>query len=161
MALAWEEITRLFEASFRSSLHFSIATVTSDGLPHVTPIGSLILTQENKGVYFEQFTTQMPKNFIHQNRVCVLAVNSSRWFWFKSLLRGRFSTPPALRLTGTVGARRKATDHELKLWHRRISFLKNLKGYNLLWKDMLMVREITFDACLPVRLGAMTTESQS
>ena len=39
----WHVIKRLFRKSFASSIHYAIATVTQDGEPHVTPIGSLIL----------------------------------------------------------------------------------------------------------------------
>lgn len=114
----WKQIQKIFEKAFRSSLHYSIATINEDGTPHVTPIGSLILLDGNKGVYFEYFTRKMPSNFKVNQNVCVLAVNSGKWFWLKSLLRGRFGEPPAVRIKGTVGIKRKVSDEEKA---RRIS----------------------------------------
>ncbi|MCM3677434.1 pyridoxamine 5'-phosphate oxidase family protein [Peribacillus simplex] len=65
------------------SFGFSFATVNPDGTPHVTPIGSLILSKdEPKGLYFQIFTSQMTQNLEHNNRVCILAVNSSKWFFY-------------------------------------------------------------------------------
>jgi hypothetical protein len=154
---AWPTIYALARQTFPSSLHFAFATVNTDGTPHVTPIGSLMLCpDEPKGIYFEIFTTQMPRNLATQQRVCVLAVRSGQWFWLLSLLQGRFATPPAVRLLGTVGPRREASTVELARWQRRVSRLRWLKGSRILWGQMRFVREITFDSYEPVRLGAMT-----
>ena len=90
----WNDIRRLFARAFRSSFHFSMATVTADGLPHVTPVGSLLLTSPGSAIYFEEFTRRMPLNFRDNQNVCVLAVRSGLVFWLWSLLRGRFPTPP-------------------------------------------------------------------
>jgi hypothetical protein len=152
----WQEIRRLFTKSFWSSFHYALASVNEDGSPHLTPIGSLFLTEPTKGFYFELFTTQMPKNFKKNQRVCVLAVRSGFWFWLKSLFFGRFQTPPALRLAGRVGERRSSTEKEKKLWLQRVGWFRGLKGYGLLWKNVPFVREITFDAMIPIHLGTMT-----
>ena len=109
----WKEIKELFRQSFKSSFHYAIATVNGDGEPHVTPIGSLILGEPGRGLYFEEFPTQLPRNLQNNKRVCVLAVNSSRWFWIKSLVGGKFAGPPAVRLYGTVGEVREATEKEI------------------------------------------------
>lgn len=154
---AWPTIYALARQTFPSSLHFAFATVNADGTPHVTPIGSLMLCPgEPKGIYFEIFTTHMPRNLAAQQRICVLAVHNSRWFWLTSLLRGRFSTPPAVRLLGTVGPRREASTVELARWQRRIAHLGWLKGSRILWGQLRFVREIAFDTYEPVWLGAMT-----
>lgn len=155
----WKQIRILCEKVFRSSLHYSIGTVNEDGTPHVTPIGSLIFLDVNKGVYFEYFTRKMPLNFKVSQNVCVLAVNSGKWFWLKSLLRGKFHEPPAIRLKGTAGIKRKATDEEKGIWHRRIGPLRLSKGYNLLWADMDEVREIHFHTVEFVNLGKMTEQA--
>ena len=42
--LDWPTATGVFKRSFRSSFHYSVATVGPDGAPHVTPIGSVMLT---------------------------------------------------------------------------------------------------------------------
>ena len=76
----WGEIKELFHESFRSSFHYAIATVSDDGKPHVTPIGSLILGRPGFGFYFEEFSKNLPRHLGSNGHVCVLAVNSSRWF---------------------------------------------------------------------------------
>ena len=48
----WEEIKKIFDAAWTSSLHFSVATVDSSGKPHITPIGSLILRDDLTTVIF-------------------------------------------------------------------------------------------------------------
>ena len=73
----WDEVKDLFRASFRSSFHYAVATVTDKGEPHVTPIGSLILGEPCRGFYFEKFPRQLPENLAANRQVCVLAVNSS------------------------------------------------------------------------------------
>ena len=153
----WDTIRKVFEQAFESSNHYAIATINEDGSPHVPPISSLILRDNKTGFYFEEFPSNMPRNLKQNQRVCILAVNSGKLFWSKSLLRGKFETPPAARLMGTVGERRKATEEEIALWHKRVEFARKFKGYQLLWKDMKYVRDIYFDAFEPVRCGVMTS----
>ncbi len=88
----WETAWALVNRSFRSSLHYAFASVNADGTPHVTPIGSLILREdEPTGFYFELFTKQLPHNLDQQPRVCILAVNSSKWFWLRGVVPWSFS----------------------------------------------------------------------
>ncbi len=152
----WDEIRRVFGGAFASSLHFAVATVRPDGAPHVAPIGSVLLLEQGRGLYFERFTVRTSRHLELDGRVCVLAVNSSRWLWVRALVRGRFAAPPAVRLTGVAGARRPATDAELALWRRRVRRLRGTRGHALLWAEMRTVRELHFDAWEPVLLGAMT-----
>ena len=152
----WKEVKRLFNNSFRSSFHFAIASVTGNGEPHVTPIGSLILGNPGHGFYFERFTNNLPHNLESNKKICVLAVNSSLWYWLKSLVAGRFKSPPAVRLHGTVGELRSASEKEITLWRRRVSHVSFSKGHALMWKKMNMVRDIEFTRIEPVHLGEMT-----
>jgi hypothetical protein len=152
----WKEVKLLFRESFWSSFHYAIATVNKDGEPHVTPIGSLILGKPGHGLYFEEFPQKMPNNFKSNIHVCVLAVNSGRWFWIKSLIRGRFSSPPAVRLYGTVGNIRNATNSEIQSWQKRIKRLRFSKGHSMMWANMKMVRDIEFTRIEPVNMGEMT-----
>ncbi|MET0067055.1 MAG: pyridoxamine 5'-phosphate oxidase family protein [Candidatus Thiodiazotropha sp.] len=152
----WEKIRTLFKASLKSSFHFAIASVNDQGEPHVTPIGSLILDEPGRGYYFERFTRQLPNNLEQRQRVCVLAVNSGLRFWLGSLLRGRFAHPPGLRLYGSVGEPRPATEAERARWMRRVRGARFTRGHGLIWKDMDRVREIEFDRVEPVRVGKMT-----
>lgn len=157
----WKNIRRLFAHAFRSSLHYSIATVTPEGLPHVTPVGSLVLLEPGRAIYFEEFTRRMPVNFRSNQHVCVLAVRSGLGFWLWSLLRGGFATPPAIRLHGTVGAARAATDEELRLWRRRVRKLKSTRGYRMMWANMRTVRDVQFTRADRIDMGSMTRECWS
>jgi len=155
----WKEVKSLFKKSFKSSFHFAIATVNENGEPHVTPIGSLILGNPGRGFYFEKFTQHLPRNFGNNNQVCVLAVNSSRWFWLKSLIGGKFTSPPAVRLHGVVGDLREASDKEIALWQNRVKPVRFSKGHAIMWRSMSMVREIEFSRIEPVHIGEMTRHS--
>ncbi len=155
----WDEIKAIFKHSFKSSFHFSIATVTDKGEPHVTPIGSLILGEPGHGIYFEEFPRQLPINLKTNKQVCVLAVNSSRWFWLISLLSGHFSKPPAIRLYGIAGNVRQATTREIELWQKRVRSVSLSRGHSIMWKNMKTVRDIEFSKIEPVHLGEMTRQS--
>lgn len=152
----WREVKALFRESFKSSFHYAISTVAENGEPHVTPIGSLILGKPGEGFYFEKFTQHLPKNIGSNNRVCVLAVNSSKWFWFKSLLGGKFRLPPAVRLYGTAQELRPATEQEMAVWRKRVKSVRFTKGHKLMWSEMNTVRVIWFDRIEPVHIGQMT-----
>lgn len=155
----WNEIKRLFKDSFRSSFHYAIATVSENGEPHVTPVGSLILGKPGHGIYFEKFPKHLPRNLETNKQVCVLAVNSSKWFWLRSLVGGKFTTPPAVRLHGVAGDLREATDTELAIWQKRVQRVRFSKGYALIWRDMSLVRDIEFTRVEPVLVGKMTSAS--
>lgn len=154
----WEDIKSLFKESFRSSFHFSIATVAENGEPHVTPIGSLILGKPGRAFYFERFPKGLPGNLLNNRHVCVLAVNSSRWFWLKSLVRGNFASPPAVRLHGIAGELREATDKEIALWQKRVKRVSFSRGHALMWRGMDRVRDIRFTRVEPVHIGQMTSD---
>jgi hypothetical protein len=147
----------VFSAAFATSFHFAIATVGADGQPHVTPIGSVLLTDPGRGFYFEEFPTTLPRNLRRDPRVSILAVNSGRGLWLRALVMGRFAAPPAIRLHGrVVGGPREATAQELARWQRRVRLLRRLRGHALLWGRLRRVRDLEIDAAEPVRLGSMT-----
>lgn len=154
----WGVIKRLFWRSFVTSFHYAVATTNSDGSPHVTPIGSLILRDKGKAFFFEEFLGATAHNFQNDKRICVLAVHTSRWMLLKSLFRGRFVSLPAVRLTGTVSEKREATAEEMNLFRKRVGRYQFLKGYDLLWGRLRYVRDVTFATALPVRAGAMTRD---
>lgn len=154
----WKEIRRLFGQAFGSSLHYSMATVTPEGMPHVTPVGSLILSESGRAIYFEEFTRRMPLNFRDNQNVCVLAVRSGLFFWLWSLLRGGFRTPPAIRLHGTVGAPRAATSDEIRRWHRRVGRFRFTRGYRMMWENMRTVRDVYFTRAEGIHIGEMTRD---
>ncbi len=152
----WPTTREMFRRGFRSSFHYAIATVDQDGAPHVTPIGSVMLTEPGRGLFFDIFTSQLSQNLDRDPRVCVMAVDSGKRFWLATLARGRFGDHPALRLTGTAGSRRQATPEERQRWLRRVRPVRRLKGHPLLWGDLTHVRDLTVHAVLPVRVGSMT-----
>ena len=153
----WETIRAVFEEAYKSCVHFAVATVNEDGSPHVTPIGALILRDNQTGFYFEENPKKMSLNLKHNPRVCILAVNADKLFWGKSLLEGKFASPPAARLSGTAGELRKATPEEIALWQEKIALAKGTKGYQLLWDHFSKVRDITFDSFEPVDVREMTS----
>jgi len=154
----WQGIRRVFGQAFQTSLHYSMATVTPEGLPHVTPVGSLMLRKPGQAIYFEEFTQRMPLNFRDNQHVCVLAVRSGLAFWLWSLFRGGFKTPPAIRLYGTVGASRAATDDEIHAWQRRVGRLRFTRGHRMMWANMRTVRDVYLTRAEGIHLGEMTRE---
>ena len=152
----WAMAREMFRRAFRTSFHYAIATVGEDGAPHVTPIGSILLNDPGQGIFFDIFSSRLSQNLDRDPRVCVMAVDSGKSFWLASLTRGRFTAPPALRLTGTAGPRRPATPTEQQRWLRRVRPVHRLKGHQLLWGDLTHVRDLTFHTALPVQLGTMT-----
>ncbi len=152
----WSEIRKHFNRSFRSNFYVSLASVNTEDQPTVTPIGSLFLNQNQTGFYFEKYPTKIPLNVQTNPKICVLAVNSNTWFWLKSLFSGKFQSNPAIKLYGTLGERRKATEIEASRLNKRMRATRGLKGNTYLWNDMLWVRVITFSKAEKINLGTMT-----
>ncbi len=152
----WMRIRKLFSDSFRTSFHYTFATVGEDGVPRATPIGSLILRPDRTGFYFEEYASGLRKNLEKNRRVCVLAVKTSKWFFLKSLFLGKFTEPAAVRLMGTAGEKRQATDAEIRMFRKRVAPYRMLRGHDMLWKELKYVRDITFDSFEPVRIAGMT-----
>lgn len=152
----WSAISKHFNRAFKSNLHVSIASVAPDGSPHVTPVGSLFLNDNQTGFYFEKFVSKIPMHAKSNNRIAVMAVDSGSLFWLLSLISGRFKRTPAIRLTGELGIKRKATSKELSRLMRKLSYSKYTKGFDLLWKDMIYVREVRFLDVDPIKLPPMT-----
>lgn len=154
----WQKIRKHFSKSSGSSMHVSIASVSKDNMPTVTPIGSLFLNEDQTGFYFEKFASKLNINSKTNKNICVLAVNSSKLFWLKSLFNLNFSEYPAVKLYGELGVKRDATEKEYTAFQKRIKQTKRLKGSKYLWQDMSMVREITFTKAEKINLGTMTKD---
>ncbi len=152
----WGLIKSICKDGLRSSRYFAIASTNSDGSPHVTPIGSLLLYEPGHGVYADEYPAALSRNIAKNPRLCVLAVNSGAGFWFKSLFNGRFHKHPGIRLMGTAGKKRRGSDQEIGNWLRIVSPFRFFKGYDLLWRDMKYVRDIYFDDVRPLAVGQMT-----
>lgn len=152
----WKKIRTHYNKSFKSNFYVSIASVDKNNNPTVTPIGSLFLNDNQTGFYFERFPTKLPAHSKNNKSICVLAVNSNRFFWIKSLFNEKFSTPPAIKLYGELGEKRKATTKEISRLNRRMKLTKGLKGNTYLWKNMDYVREVKFMSAEQINLGEMT-----
>ncbi|HAS89898.1 MAG TPA: pyridoxamine 5'-phosphate oxidase family protein [Desulfovibrio sp.] len=149
--VSWKEVIDLFD----SVQHVSIATVDEDGCPRISPIGSVSFFSEREGYYFEKFPKAMRENLDSTPRMSILAVQPAPLFWMKSLWKGRFDSQPALRLICEAGKRRTATQSEIDAWLKRVRKFSFLKGHDLLWKDMNMVRTFKVLCIEPVELGRM------
>lgn len=156
----WPEVRALWNRALSTSLAVSVASIGEDGAPHVSPIGSLTLGREpGTGTMLELFTRQMARNLDRDPRVTALAVDSSALRFVAALARGRFLRPVAIRLSGTAGPSRWATDEEIARFRRRVRRLRRLKGHDLLWgADRLRARDLEFDLGHPVQLGTMTAQ---
>ncbi|MGB0523268.1 MAG: pyridoxamine 5'-phosphate oxidase family protein [Flammeovirgaceae bacterium] len=153
----WLGIRKLYRKCIQSNRFAAIASVNTENIPTVTPIGSLFLNKdETTGFYFEKFTSSIRKNAVQNPNICVLAVNSGFWFWLKSLFSGKFKHYPSIKLYGVVGKLRDATEAEQARIYRRLNRAKGLKGYDLLWGEMSQVREIDFYHFETTKLGKMS-----
>jgi hypothetical protein len=151
----WDEIKKTFNACIASSKHCAIATVDEHGNPHITPIGFIFLKDDHTAYYFEEYTKAIPKNIHTNNKVCLMVVNSSFIYWFKSLLKGKFISPPGLRLYGETGDLRKASAEEIQEYKKKINSARSLKGSNLIWQGLETVREIKLTSFKPIQYPKM------
>ena len=154
----WNTIRIHFNRCFKSNLHVSVASVNKDNIPTVTPIGSLFLNDNLTGIYFEKYISKLPLHSNNNKNICVLAVNSNKLYWLRSLFRGKFKSFPAIKLYGKLGKRRKANQKETHRLNRRMKMTKGLKGNSYLWRNMEDIREITFYKSEKINLGSMTQE---
>ncbi len=152
----WTLIRRHFNKSFKTSLSVSIASVDKDNKPTITPIGTLFLNNDQTGFYFEKFPKKISENAKTNKNICVLAVNSSKWFWIKALFKLKFNSFPAIRLYGELGVKREATEMEVSRLNRRMRTTKGLKGNAYLWGKMEFVRKIKFTTAEGINIGKMT-----
>ena len=157
-AADWDDVRAIVARARRSTGHFAIASVDPTGAPNVTPVGTLFLREDRTGYFFDQYTNALGRNADAEPRVCLMAVDSGTSFWFRSLLTGRFSAPPGVRLDGTLGARRPATADELGEVRRRVRPMRLLRGGKLLWSDFTHVRDITVTGFRLVRYPVMMPE---
>lgn len=152
----WNKIRKHFNKSFSSNFHVSVASVDLENNPTVTPIGSMFLNDNQTGFYFEKFPSKLPKHAKSNPSICILAVNSGRFFWIKSLFKGVFFDYPGIKLFGVLGQKRRATQKEINRLNRRMKVTNGLKSNTYLWKKMEYVREIKFIRAEKINIGKMT-----
>lgn len=144
----------------KSSLYCSVSTI-QDNIPHCSPIGSVYLESNQQGYYLEMFSTAVKKAHSTNPIGCILVVNTSLLFWLKSLFKGRFPTPPAVRLLVKFGNRRAASDIEQARFRKKVNIFKRLKGHKILWSRPSHIREFSVLKVIPVSLGKVTQEDYS
>ncbi|XID74798.1 pyridoxamine 5'-phosphate oxidase family protein [Alkanindiges sp. WGS2144] len=156
---AWGTIQQVFAQAQASTMHCSIASVNEQGQPHITPIGTVFLRNDQTGYFFDTYTKQLAKNVENNPRVCIMAVNASKGFWLKSLVLGKFATLPAMRWYGEISELRPATKAEIVAVQQRIKVLKWTKGSRLIWSDFSHVRDIQFTEAHAIEYPHMMPES--
>ena len=154
----WQQVRATVRGASASSMHCAIASIGADGRPHVTPIGSVMLTEPGHGVYLDVINVQLSRNIDRDPRVEVLAVDSRRRTWLRGLVRGRFDTSPGVRLIGVAGESRPLRDDERERFQRRVRWAIRTRGGRRLWGDpaRFHARDLTFTGVVPVRIPAMT-----
>jgi Protein of unknown function (DUF2867)/Pyridoxamine 5'-phosphate oxidase len=149
---AWPLIQRLF----RQPADFAVASTGPDGQPHITPIGSILLNADQTGMFVEKFTTSLPRNLAHNDRICVYAGNDSWTTFALAMLRGHTNTPMGVRLYGRVGPRRPLSNDERSRFLRKVRLMRWTRGHDRLWGDLTHARDVTFDNYEPVLAGSFT-----
>ena len=109
----WSHIHKVVNDAQKAATHCSIATVDAQLQPTITPIGTLFLKDNQTGFFFDTYAESFKENLPQNNKACIQAINSSRLFWLKSLLKGQFSDYPGVRLYVEIGELRPATHEEL------------------------------------------------
>jgi len=156
----WQQVRATLRHAQSSSLHCAVASIGPDGQPHVTPIGSVMLGEPGHGVYLDVLNVELGRNLDRDPRVAVMAVDSGRRTWLTALLRGRFDTPPGVRLLGTAGPPRPLTDGERDRFRRRVRLALRTKGGAQLWgrDGNYQARDLVITEVVPVRIPRMTSE---
>lgn len=138
----WQHILTLFETVQKQAMHVTVASISKNAMPNITPIGTLFLDDQQQVFFFDRYTLQLSENIETHPYVCISAVNSSRIFWLKALLKGQFSHYPGVRLYAHIGEKRRATDAEKDKIAQRIKLLSWTKGSQMIWSEFEYVRDI-------------------
>lgn len=151
----WSKVKRVLEQGQASSIYCSIATVSPDGSPHITPVGTVFLRDDCSGYFFDHYAQALGQNIDHNSNICVMAVNAGRWFWLRSLIKGQFTSEPGVRLYGQASSIRPATLEEITKIEKRVKPTKWMKGARHLWTDFTHVRDINFTSFKPITYPMM------
>ena len=138
----WQHIRKVVADAQRAAMHCSIATVDQQLQPTITPIGTLFLHEQGySGFFFDAYSNALEENLAANAKACIQAVNSSRFFWLKSLLKGEFLDYPGVRLYAEIGRLRPASVEESARVNARIKALQWTKGSQKIWSDFTHVRD--------------------
>lgn len=87
----------------------------------------------------------MSRELEYNNRVCILAVNSSKWFLLRSIPSRKLKTPLGARLPGTLGGKRIVIKNVIYSLGGNLGLLgRFLNGYNFCMKtlDRLSLKDL-------------------
>lgn len=155
----WRIIYSVFKRAQNAGLCHNFSTINEDGTPNITPIGSLVLNANKPGgYYFDVFNRTLSENVDRNPNVAILAVDSRKLFWLKSVFARKFKTPPAIRLVGKVSARRPALPEEVKRCLDEVKPLKRIGASKTLGKRLKHLRQVEFARVDVVNIGAMTNQ---
>ena len=84
-----------------------------------------------------------------------MALNAGRWFWLRSLLKGKFVAEPGIRLYGKGRAETRSDCGRIARIEKRVKGSMWLKGARLLWTDFTHVRDIEFTDYKPISYPMM------
>ncbi len=153
----WDTLKKDFIGCQKSSQGLvQIASVDEKGIPNMTPIGSLFLGENKQAFFCNRFPQNLNQNLKTNNQICAIAMNGSNWFWLKSLFKGKFDNCPGIKLYGRISRKRKIEPEEKEKWERQVRTFRFLKGYDLLWKDMMYASDIHFESFEYLNAGKMT-----
>ena len=58
----WNAIKDVFSKAQQANMHANIASVSSEGIPNITPIGTVFLNNDGTGFLFDAFSQQLAEN---------------------------------------------------------------------------------------------------
>ncbi|MDR1791593.1 MAG: hypothetical protein LBR20_08120 [Propionibacteriaceae bacterium] len=137
----WARAKAYLEKAMDKAFYVSFATVGADGVPTVTPIGSLVLNDDQTGFYMERFPRSIPANAAHNPNFCLLAENMKLRSAIKEFRNGGWG---GLRLFGTLGEKREASAAEIGRIRDRLPFGHFKRGGGLLLANTVYVRDLSF-----------------
>lgn len=75
----WKQVKSVLEQGQASSIYCSVATVNPDGTPHITPVGTVFLRDDQSGYFFDHYAEALGKNIDQNPDVCMM--KGARLLW--------------------------------------------------------------------------------
>ncbi|MDR1712513.1 MAG: pyridoxamine 5'-phosphate oxidase family protein [Propionibacteriaceae bacterium] len=138
LAAQWPQILDYVDRAMKANMHVAVGTVSPDGEPTVTPIGSLVLNSDPSGLFLERFPRRLGANAEQNKNCCILVENTSLWGMLRTFRRhGHIG----LKLYGQFGERRPATAAEIARVNARLPF-HTAKMARMLLGEAPQVRDV-------------------
>jgi hypothetical protein len=81
----------------------------------------ILSLSEKEGYFLDKFSKKMTSNLVDNQMACLMVVNTGIFFWLKSLFRGAFPSPPAVRLLVKMKSKQLATDLEVSKFKKKVA----------------------------------------